>query len=391
MERKKVRFGIIGLGLMGKEFGSAVARWCHLLDDGPVPVITAICNRSNETDRNWFTGNFDSIELVTTDYRELISSDLVDVVYCAVPHDQHLGMYTEILKAGKHLFGEKPFGIDEEASRGIVEEAQKHPDLVVRCSSEFAYYAGAKKMVDWIKRRSYGRLMEVRCGFHHSSDLDLQKKINWKRMIDKNGEYGSMGDLGFHTHHIPLRMGWFPKRLFADLQNIATERPDGSGKMVLCETWDNATITCACEDPENGDPFSMILETKRMAPGQTNTWYIEVLGTKGSAKFSTSEPRTLYTLETTGREQGWTRTDIGPDFYIDTITGGIFETGFSDGFQQMIGAFMQEFREEEATHPFRCGTLDETAMSHRILTAALESHATGKRVELSPPSVTHHR
>ena len=41
-QRKKIRFGIIGLGLMGKEFGSAVARWCHLLDDGPIPVILQV-------------------------------------------------------------------------------------------------------------------------------------------------------------------------------------------------------------------------------------------------------------------------------------------------------------------------------------------------------------
>ncbi len=38
MNDRKIRFGIIGLGLMGKEFASAVARWCHIRTDGPVPV-----------------------------------------------------------------------------------------------------------------------------------------------------------------------------------------------------------------------------------------------------------------------------------------------------------------------------------------------------------------
>jgi len=44
MARRKVRFGIIGLGLMGKEFGSAAARWCHLLSEGPVPEIAGVCD-----------------------------------------------------------------------------------------------------------------------------------------------------------------------------------------------------------------------------------------------------------------------------------------------------------------------------------------------------------
>ena len=45
MARKKIHFGIIGLGLMGREFCSSVARWCHLLDDGSIPVITGICDQ----------------------------------------------------------------------------------------------------------------------------------------------------------------------------------------------------------------------------------------------------------------------------------------------------------------------------------------------------------
>ena len=32
MQKQIINFGIIGCGLMGREFASAVARWCHLLD-----------------------------------------------------------------------------------------------------------------------------------------------------------------------------------------------------------------------------------------------------------------------------------------------------------------------------------------------------------------------
>ena len=384
-DRPRIRFGLIGLGLMGKEFASAVARWCHLLDDGPIPVITAVCNGDSERDRidrEWFTTNFDSIKLVTTDYHELLASGLVDAVYCAVPHNLHEKFYIDILAAGKHLLGEKPFGINKAANSAIVAEAAKHPDLVVRSSSEFPYYPGSKRLINWLRDRKFGRLMEVRAGFHHSSDMDLTKPINWKRMIAVNGEYGSMGDLGFHTHHIPLRMGWVPQTVFADLLNIATERPDGSGAMVPCETWDNATIICRCADPEDGNTFSLTLETKRMAPGQTNTWFFEAYGTEGSARFSTHDPRSYYQVETKGKEQGWTRTDIGADFWIPSITGGIFETGFSDCLQQMLAAFVSEFTPGGSNHPFRCGSIEETAMSHRVLTAALESQAKGIRVEL---------
>ena len=39
---KTVRFGLIGCGLMAREFASAAARWCHLTDDVPRPEIVGI-------------------------------------------------------------------------------------------------------------------------------------------------------------------------------------------------------------------------------------------------------------------------------------------------------------------------------------------------------------
>ncbi|RKX72046.1 MAG: gfo/Idh/MocA family oxidoreductase, partial [Spirochaetes bacterium] len=73
---------------------------------------------------------------------------------------------------------------------------------------------------------------------------------------------------------------------------------------------------------------------------------------------------------------------IGPASFLPTITGGIFEFGFSDSFQQMLGAFMQEFRDGGSSHPFPNVLPEETFWSHQIMTAALKSHKTAGRVNL---------
>ena len=379
--RKKVHIGIIGLGLMGREFSSAISRWHHLLTDDPVPVLTGICD-TNESSWKWYTDNYSTIEKSTTDYRELLSMEKIDAIYCAVPHHLHERFYIDIIRAGKHLFGEKPFGIDAPANRNILQAISENPDVVVRCSSEFPYFPACQQLIKWIREQKYGRLIEVRTGFHHSSDLDLTKPINWKRMVEFNGVYGCMGDLGLHTLHIPFRMGWKPKSVYADLQNIAETRPDGKGGIVPCETWDNATLHCISADPATGKDFSMTVETKRMAPGATNTWFIEVYGTEGSAKFTTHHPKAFTFLTTKGKEQGWTTVDIGSQSAIPSITGGIFEFGFPDAFQQMTGAFMNEFSDNPEKHPFGNLIPEETAWSHELFTAALESHRTGQKKEL---------
>src|SRR4051794_20926783 len=109
--RKIIRFGVIGLGLMGREFASAAARWSHLLNVDFLPKITAICD-TNAQLFPWFEDNFEGVALKSADYHDLLNSSEVDAIYCAVPHNLHQQIYSDIIRSGKHLLGEKPFGID---------------------------------------------------------------------------------------------------------------------------------------------------------------------------------------------------------------------------------------------------------------------------------------
>src|SRR5688500_15534272 len=261
---KTIRFGIIGGGLMGREFAAAVARWPVLLEPVAKPEIVAVASRTSKS-FDWFTSNFPSIKQTTTEWRELLKNDAVDVVYVAVPHDLHGETYIAALGAGKHLFGEKPFGIDLAANESILAACRKHPKLFVRCSSEFPFYPGAQKICDMIDAGAFGRIIEVQTGFLHSSDLDPNKAINWKRQVQTNGAYGSMGDLGMHVCHVPFRAGWRATSVRAVLSKIYPQRPDGKGGMADCDTPDNATLLCTASD-SSGETFPWTLKTFRIAP-----------------------------------------------------------------------------------------------------------------------------
>jgi hypothetical protein len=66
-----------------------------------------------------------------------------------------------------------------------------------------------------------------------------------------------------------------------------------------------------------------------------------------------------------------------------TITGSIFEFGFSDAILQMWAAFCDELiHGPQMQQPFTCATPEETHTSHRLFTAALESQRTGKTILL---------
>src|SRR6185295_7073448 len=164
----------------------------------------------------------------------------------------------------------------------ISEVIAQHPNVIVSCSSEFPFFPAARRIIRYIEEARFGMILEAWSGLLHSSDLDPNKKINWKRMIEMNGEYGCMGDLGMHALHLPLRAGWKPKRVFAQLNKIVTERPDGKGNKVPCKTWDNGALHVDTVNPFDGQPFPMTYRIYRIAPGETDTWSVEILGTKSS-------------------------------------------------------------------------------------------------------------
>ncbi|NLE66060.1 MAG: Gfo/Idh/MocA family oxidoreductase [Lentisphaerae bacterium] len=374
MTQKRVRFGIIGCGLMGREFASAIGRWCHLLAPAARPELSAICD-TQPSMFEWYKSNFPSIRVATTSYRDLLASPDVDAVYCATPHNLHQEHYTAVIEAGKHLFGEKPFGIDMAANTAILDCARKHPGSFVRCSSEFPFYPAVQRIGDMLDSGAFGRIIEANNYFLHSSDMDPDKPINWKRMIEFNGEYGCMGDLGMHVCHFPFRAGWRPSSVRAILGDIVKSRPDGKGGKVPCRTWDNATLFCGAADQDTGDEFPLTLKTFRIAPGEKNTWSLEILGTRAAARFSTKNPRLLQFLDYKGGEQAWQHIDMGNETAFKTITGGIFEIGFSDMIIQMWAAYLHEMVNGKPLKRFAgCVTPAETALSHRLFTAALRSH-----------------
>ncbi len=379
---KTINFGIIGCGLMGREFASAAARWCHLPDMDVKPQIVAICDTSDAV-LKWYTDNFSQITQVTKDYKELLANKDVQAVYIAVPHNMHAEFYCAAIEAGKHLLGEKPFGIDKPANDKISECIKKHPDVFVRCSSESPFFPAMQRIGQMIENNAFGQIIEVNSGFLHSSDMDFTKPINWKRLIEFNGEYGCMGDLGMHACHVPFRAGWKPVNVSASLSKIVKERPDGKGGMAPCKTWDNAALLCKTINPVTGDHFPMTIKTYRISPGHKNTWYLEILGTKGSARWSSKQINTLEIMEYNGGEQAWQVIDMGHEMAYKSITGGIFEAGFSDSILQMWAAFLYELVHGKAKSKFSgCVTPDEVAMSHTLFTAALESHKNSTVVNL---------
>jgi predicted dehydrogenase len=380
MTASDVNVAIIGGGLMGREIAAALQRWPALVDHPSRPRLTAVCD-INPVAMDWFD-QIPTVTTKTTDYRELLADPTIDVFYVAVRHDLHEQIYSDVIGAGKDLLAEKPFGIDGAAASNVLAKMRNHPESFVRCSSEMPFFPGAQLALSYIREGVLGKIVDVRSAFLHSSDVDASKPINWKRQAQFCGQAGVMNDLGMHAWHVPLRLGWAPDSVYAVLQDLVTQRPGPDGVLVACDTWDNAVVHGWVQ--AETERFPLTVETKRIAPGEKNTWILEVIGTEGGVRFSTKRPATLETFRTglvpgVGREQIWEQIDVGSQSAWPTVTGGIFETGFSDAILQMWAVFLAE-RVGALGDRFGCATPQEAAQTHALYAAALSSHAEERAV-----------
>lgn len=366
-----VRIGVVGAGLMGRELAAVCGRWSQLVDHPSAPRVVAVAD-PNPAARDWFR-QVATVETFADDWRPLVDDDQVDVLYLAVPHHLHEDLYIAAAQAGRDFLGEKPFGIDVAAAERIT-AALAASDSFVRVSSEFPFFPGAQRAFAYAASGALGDLLDVRSQFAHSSDIDRTKPINWKRRVETCGEIGVMGDLGVHVAHVPLRLGFRPETVYAMLDNVVTHRPGPDGSPMPCDTWDNALLACRVPTgPADDDRrFSMLWETRRIAPGQMNSWSFEALGMDGGVRFSTRTPTTLQRFVRRDGEQVWEEVQPGNVSAWPTISGGIFEFGFSDALMQMWASYLAE-RSGELGDRFGTATPAEALDAHRVFGAALRS------------------
>src|SRR6476661_1387573 len=109
----KLRVGFIGIGAMGISHVKSIHDGC-----GRQAEAMAVCS-NNEANIQKALAIAPKAR-VFKDETALIESDL-DAVFISTPNFTHTRLALEVLRAGKHLFLEKPVGITRDEGRQLVE------------------------------------------------------------------------------------------------------------------------------------------------------------------------------------------------------------------------------------------------------------------------------
>lgn len=93
----------------------------------------------------------------TTDFRELLADPAVDAIAIATPVSTHFELGMAVLRAGKHLWLEKPMAESAEQARRLIEEADRR-GLTLIVDHTFIYTGAVSKMGEIIKNGELGRI-----------------------------------------------------------------------------------------------------------------------------------------------------------------------------------------------------------------------------------------
>ena len=109
---------------------------------------------------------FPKIENVVTDYQEVLKDPEVDAVYVLTPNYQHYTVTMAALKAGKHVFCEKPITVNYALSLQMAEEAKKQNKMlnIGVCNR---YNAPVEMLRQYNLEGKFGNIYNVYCSFRN--------------------------------------------------------------------------------------------------------------------------------------------------------------------------------------------------------------------------------
>jgi predicted dehydrogenase len=297
---------VLGFGFIGRVHAYAHVNMPFFYDPPPVRTRLVGVATSHEETAARAKSQF-GFEIATTDQLSLIDRDDVDVVHICTPNHLHLPALLAAIRAGKHIYCDKPL-------TATIEEAEQ-------VAAELTGYRGTSQMTlqnrfmpatmrarQLIDEGRLGAVTHFRAAFLHSGSVDRNKPMNWKADATKGG--GVTGDLLSHIVDLlwyllgPLEPVHAVRRVWS-LRRRSIEDP---GREIPQVAEDFVMTTVRTADGAPG-----IIEASKIATGTEDELRFEIHGERGALRFNLMDPNWLDFYDQNapdspiGGERGWRR------------------------------------------------------------------------------------
>ena len=313
---RRIGVGVIGWGFMGRTHSLAL-KTIPLYYPGIdfAPRLVSVCSRNGAKAAS--ARDEIGFERAALNWRELIADPEVEAVSVCTPNDLHEEMAVAALKAGKHVYLDKPMAHNLESARAIA-EAAKESKALFQLAHNHRFLPATMRIHEMAREGLLGDILSFSLRFLHSGSIDENKPAGWK--MRQGG--GVLLDLGSHIIDLGIWLMGMPREVFCVNRVLYPQRPlkDGGTARDIAEDHSLAILRL-----ENGALGTV--ESSKIASGAGDELILEIRGVKGSVKWSLTEPGILQYFDNTrpdvplGGVRGWTRVECESRY---PAPGGVF-------------------------------------------------------------------
>lgn len=240
----------------------------------------------------------------TARWEEAVNDPSVDVVSITAPNGLHRPMAEAALKAGKHVWLEKPMALTIADAESMAATAAIHPNQITMLGYNYLRSPAFQAARNLIRQGGIGKPVAFRGVY--DEDYSANPLLPWSwRMTHEGGGLGALGDLGCHlVSHMLALMGPVADVVAQTHVAIPTRTSPEGPKVV--ENEDSALALIRFISGAHGS-----FATSRVARGRKCRLQWEVHGSEGTIVFDQENMNELW-VHRSG-EAGFVRHLTGPD------------------------------------------------------------------------------
>lgn len=371
-----INVGIIGTGFIGPAHIEALRRL------GFVNVI-ALCEPFEAAQKK--AGQL-NIPHAYGDIDALLAHPGLDVVHNCTPNHLHAEINRKILRAGKHVFSEKPLCMTPEEAQELVAMAE-NAGVVHGVSFVYRQFAMVQQAASMVRQGQLGKLFSAH-GSYLQDWMLLETDYNWRVDAAQGGASRAIADIGSHwCDTLQFVTGKRITEVMADLSIVwptrkanvqgnstfAAKEADTHYKDRPVTTEDMGFVLLRFDDGSKG-----CFHVSQVSAGRKNRLSFEVNGSGASVAWDQESPQQLWVGHRAQPNQllsddpGLMNADVAHSAHFP---GGHIE-GWPDAFRNMMLQFytaVREGRPPAKNHsPF--ATFYEGARVMSVVDAILQSH-----------------
>jgi len=238
------------------------------------------------------------IENAVTDYKKALADKEVKAVWVLTPNFSHYTITMDALKAGKHVFCEKPITINYKLSKKMADEANKR-NLVLNIGVCNRYHKSVELIKDFVEKGKLGNLYHIYCSFRsYRSIPGLGGAFTSK---EKSGG-GVLIDWGIHFLDLILYITG------VKISTVSASTYSKLGKDIksyaYTSMWAGPPVMDGVNDVE--DMVTGFIRTTGASISFNGAWaqnidekemFIDFMGDKGGIRLNYGKDFTFYTAE----------------------------------------------------------------------------------------------